>query len=178
MSQAADRYAKALFELGQEHNSLEAVQETMADIQKLIINLKDFRQFLGNPLLSYEERCAVLKALFEGKIPELTFRFLLFITYKNRLDILKDIIGSFDSIYLSSTHQMRALVKTALPVKDEDKVFINQRLRDKFHQQMLTQWVLDPSLIGGFRIFAQGKIYDYSFKNQLNHFFQQATQPS
>jgi F-type H+-transporting ATPase subunit delta len=178
MSQTSDRYSKALFELAQEQNNLEALQETMSDIKRLIINLSDFRQFLSNPLLSYEERCAILKALFEGKIPELGFRFLLFITYKNRLDILKDIIESFDIMYLSSTHQMRVCVKTALPVKEEDKVFICQCLQDKFHQQMITQWILDPSLIGGFRIFAQGNIYDYSFKSQLNHFFQLTTQPS
>ncbi len=177
MSQTADRYSKALFELAREQNDLEAVQAAMADIGKLIINLNDFRQFLGNPLLSYEERCSVLKALFEGKIPDLIFRFLLFITYKNRLGILKDIIASFDGMYLAGTGQMRVLVKTALPIKDQDKAFINRHLQDKFHQQMLTQWILDPSLIGGFRIFAQGKIYDYSFKDQLNHFFQQATQP-
>ena len=177
MSQTADRYAKALFELSKEQNNLEAVQNSMADIGGLILHLKDFRQFLSNPLLSYEERCTVLKALFEGKIPELTFRFLLLITYKNRLGILKDIIESFDSMYLSGTRQMRALVKTALPIKDEDKALINQHLQDKFHQQMVTQWILDPSLIGGFRIFAQGRIYDYSFKNQLDHFLQQTIQP-
>ena len=92
---------------------------------------------MSNPLLSYEERCAVLKALFEGKVPELTYKFLLFITYKSRLDILKDIIESFDNMYLLSTHQMRAYVKTALPIEEEDKVFINQHLQDKFQQQMI-----------------------------------------
>ncbi len=176
MSQTADRYSKALFELAQEQNNLEAVQGVLAEMGNLINNLEDFRQFLSNPLLSYEERCAVLKALFKGKIPELAFRFLLFITYKSRLNILKDIIDSFDGMYLSGTHQMRVLVKTALPIKDEDKAFINQHLRDKFHQQMITRWILDPSLIGGFRIFAQGNIYDYSFKNQLNGFLQHTIQ--
>ncbi len=62
----------------------------MTEIRRLIIDMQDFRQFLSNPLLSYEERCAVLKALFEGKVPELIFRFLLFITYKSRLNILKE----------------------------------------------------------------------------------------
>jgi len=177
MSQTADRYSKALFELAQEQNNLEAVQDTMSGIRKLIISLEDFRQFLSNPLLSYEERCIILSALFKGKIPELTFRFLLFITCKNRLGILKNIIESFDIMYLSATRQIRAYVKTALPVNGEDKAFINQHLQDKFHQRMITRWILDPSLIGGFRIFAQGKIYDYSFRNQLNHFLQQTTQP-
>ncbi len=173
MSQTADRYSKALFELAQEQGNLEAVQNSLSDIRKLIIDLNDFRQFLSNPLLSYEERCAVLKTLFEGKVPDIAYRFLLFITYKSRLNILKDIIESFDRMYLSHTHQMRVYVKTALPVKDEDKALINQHLHDKFRQEIIANWNLDPSLIGGFRIFAQGKLYDYSFKNQLDHFFQQ-----
>ena len=174
MSQTADRYSKALFELAQEQNILEAVQNSMTDIRKIIINLEDYRQFLSNPLLSYEERSAVLKALFEGKVPDIAYRFLRFITYKGRLNILKFIIESFDSMYLSSVHQMRAYVKTALPIKDEDKAFISQHLQDKFHQQMIIRWILDPSLIGGFRIFAQGKLYDYSFKDQLDNFLQQS----
>jgi F-type H+-transporting ATPase subunit delta len=175
MSQTAERYSKALFELAQEQKNLEAVQESLAEIKRIIAGSEDFRLFLSNPLLSYEELCAVLKALFEGKVPDLLFRFLLFITYKSRLNILDDIIGSFDDLYLSATRKMRASVKTALPVKDEDRAFINQRLQDKFQHQMIIQWILDPALIGGFRIFADGKLYDYSFKNQLDHFFQQTT---
>jgi F-type H+-transporting ATPase subunit delta len=174
MSQTADRYAKALFELSKEQNNLEAVQNSMTDLGGLILNLENFRQFLGNPLLSYEERCTILKALFEGKIPELAFRFLLFITHKSRLDILKDIIESFDHLYVTSIGQLRACVTTALPVEEDDKTFFNQRLHDKFHFDMLTKWKMDPSLIGGFRIFIQGQIYDYSFKNQLDRFYQQA----
>jgi F-type H+-transporting ATPase subunit delta len=178
MSQTADRYAKALYELAEEQNNLELVESTLSELRTLMANLPEFRQFLTNPLLSYEERSAILKNLFEGKMPELTYKFLIFITYKGRLDILKNIIESFDNMYLARTDQMRAYVKTALPVSDEDKALINKHMQDKFHHQMLTQWTIDPSLIGGFRIFAQGKLYDYSFKNQLSHFFQQSTQPA
>ena len=178
MSQTADRYAKALFEIAKEQNSLEAVQNSMTDLKGIILNLKIFRQFLSNPLLSYEERCAVLKALFEGKVPELAFKFLLFITHKNRLGILKDIIGSLDRLYVTSTGQLRACVITALPIEKEDKALIERRLCDKFHLNMLTKWKMDPSLIGGFRIFVRDQIYDYSFKNQLNRFYQQAALPA
>ena len=177
MSLTADRYAKALFEIAHEQGNLENVQNTMTDIRKLINELEELRQFLGNPLLSYEERCSVLTALFKGKMPELNFRFLLFITSKDRLYMLKDIIESFDSLYLSNSGQLRAYITTALPIEENEKVFFNQHLRDKFKHDMLTRWKIDPTLIGGFRIFLQGKMYDYSFKNQLNYFFQQSTQP-
>jgi len=178
MSDTADRYARALFELAKEQDALEAVQGSLTEIRSLIYNLKDFRQLLSNPLLSHEERCGILKAVFEGKVPDLIYKFLLFITYKDRLSILKEIIESFDGLYLASTNQLRAFVTTALPIENAEKLFINQRLRDKLHHSILTKWSIDTSLIGGFRIFAHGKIYDYSFKNQLDHFFQQATQPA
>ena len=79
MSQTADRYAKAIFELSREENSLEAVQGSMSALRKLIVDLEDFRQFLSNPLLSYEERCSTLKALFNGKIPDILDKFFLFL---------------------------------------------------------------------------------------------------
>ena len=66
---------------------------------------------------------------------------------------------------------------TALPLEDKDKVLFDQRLHDKFQHKILTHWRTDSSLIGGFRIFLEGQIYDYSFKNQLNRFYQHATKP-
>ena len=175
MSQTADRYAKAFFELAREENCLEPVQNSLTELRDIILAQNDFRLFLCNPLLAYEERHAVLKALFEEKLPELSYRFLLFITFKNRLSILKEIIESFDQLYLASTKHLRAYVTTALPIDEPDKVIFNQRLGEKFKQEMLTKWKLDPSLIGGFRIFIRGNMYDYSFKNQLDHFIQQTT---
>jgi len=177
MNQAAHRYAQALFDTAHQHNNLEAVQASLTDIAGLIHDVQELRQFLSNPLLSLEERGTALKALFEGKVPDEVYRFLLFITHKNRLNILQNIIESFDGLYLSSTHQLRALVQTACPLKEEDKTFINQHLEDKFHQRMVTQWHLEPSLLGGFCIYVGPRVYDYSFKSQLDHFLQQTTQP-
>jgi len=175
MSQTADRYSKALFELAKEQGCLESIQNSMTDIRKSIIDLVDFRLFLKNPLLSYDDRCEIINALFKGKVPELMHQFLLFITFKSRLGILKEIIESFDRLYLLNANQIRAYVTTALPINDNDKALFNEHLKNKFQHDMLTKWKTDPSLIGGFRIFIQGNMYDYSFKNQLNHFIQQSS---
>ena len=176
MNQAAQRYAQALFDTACEQNNLESVQAAMTSIGNLMLSVEDFRKFLYNPSFSFEEHSSILKALFEGRIPDIVYKFLLFVTHKNRLKILKDIIDAFDGLYMSSTKQLRALIETALPVNEADKTFISGHLQDKLHLRMVTQWELKPSLLGGFRIYAQGRIYDYSFKSQLNHFIQQTTQ--
>jgi F-type H+-transporting ATPase subunit delta len=175
MSQTADRYSKALFELSQEQKNLEAIEEAIVALKNLVRESEDLRSFLADPLLSEQEQAGALKAMFEGKIPALAYQFLLLVGCKGRLNILEDILESFENMYLASTNQIRVDVKTALPVNEQEKTFIAQKLEEKFHQKIIPQWVLDPSLIGGFRIFAQGKLYDYSFKNQLERFLQQTT---
>jgi len=174
-SQTADRYSKVLFDLAQEQKNLGEIEKALAGLKKLIADSPDLRRFLLNPLLSEQEQASTLKALFEGRVPALVYQFLVFTASKGRLNILEEILESFENLYLASTNQIRVDVKTALPMDDAEKAFINQKLEEKFHQKIITQWILDPSLIGGFRIFAEGKLYDYSFKNQLDHFLQQTT---
>ena len=176
MNTTDNRYAKALFQLSQEQNSLDDIHASLKDIDRMIDALAEFREFLVNPLLSFPEREQILNALFKGKTPDLVLRFLLFISYKNRISRLKEIIDAFDELYLAVHNQTRAVVQTALPLSDDDKKTIDIRLQEKLHQQVLTQWQVTPDIIGGFRIFAKGLLYDYSFKSQLNNFRQSITQ--
>ena len=127
MSQTSDRYAQALFEIACEQNDLEALQAALSSVANLIVSSQDLQRFLDNPLFSFEERSTILKALFEGKIPDLAFKFILFVTYKNRLKILNEIIASFDTLYTTSTHQLRARIETAFPIKEEDKARYQQK---------------------------------------------------
>ena len=177
MSQTADRYAKMFYELARREANLEDVHEAMSGISALM-DLSDFRSFLANPLLAFEEQARVLKALFQGKVPDPVFLFLLFIAHKRRLDLLGPVMDAFEGLYMSDKGQLKALVTTALPLNETDKTSINQHLAEKFHRQMVTQWKQDPALIGGFRIFVQGQIFDYSFKNQLNQYFYRSLQPA
>lgn len=177
MSQTAERYAKMFYELARKEGNLEDVHEAMSAISGLL-DLRDFKLFVANPLLSFEEQARVLRALFEGRVPEPVFLFLLFIAHKRRLGLLGPVMDAFEGLYMSGKGQLKALVTTAMPLNETDQDLINQRLADKFHRQMITQWKRDPALIGGFRIFVQGQIFDYSFKNQLNQYFYRSLQPA
>ncbi|MBF0510849.1 MAG: ATP synthase F1 subunit delta [Candidatus Omnitrophica bacterium] len=177
MSQSSERYSKALFDLAQEKMSLEELHQSMSGIGKFIQESADFRRFLGNPLLSYDQKSSLLKALFEKKVPDLFLQFLLFIAYKGRLSGLADMIESFDALYLQSTRQLKALITTAQVTEDTEKTYIGQCLNDKFKAHVLPQWTIDKSLIGGFKILVKDKMYDYSFRNQLENYLQKTIQP-
>lgn len=173
MTPTANCYARALFDLSVEKNNLEDIHLVLEAIKNLVRGLPDFCTFLNNRLLDKDEKKQVLQALFEGKISDDVYKFLLFITYKNRLNILPEIVEAFDGLYLSHKRQMRVWITTAFAIQEEDKAALIQRMEEQFKQSLVPQWRLDPSLLGGFHMAAQGVVYDYSFKNQLNHFYQE-----
>jgi len=174
--QISERYAKSLFELAQDEGVLDEVQASLQDVGEMVREVPPLGEFLHNPLLSVEERQQVLKALFEKKVPALVQKFLLFINFKGRLNLLAPIIEAFDDLYLRSHNRVRAVVQTALPLDKKQKEDICRHLNQKYAKEIVADWQVEEGLLGGFRILVEGKLHDYSFTSQLESFRQKVLQ--
>ena len=165
--QIGKRYAQSLFNQAALTQSVDEVHGAMNTIGGLIASLAPLSDFIHNPLIDGAERHKVLAAVFSGKVPDLVMKFLLFVSFKNRLNFLETIIESFDDIYLKAQHSVRARIVTALDIGDDEKKHVLQVLGQKYQKSIVAQWELNPSLIGGFKIFIEGKLHDSSFTSQL-----------
>lgn len=172
--QISERYARALFALAQDAKGGDEVCAAMQDIGRIIRQLPEFREFLGNPLLSFEERSSVLTAVFKGKVPDLVMKFLLFVCFKNRLQLLPGMTEALEELYLKAHGRVRALVQTALGLDEEQKKQIVRQLKEKYTKEVATDWQVRQDMLGGIRIFIEGKLHDYSFTSQLEQFRQKA----
>ena len=168
--QISQRYARSLFELAQTKGRVDDVYAALNGIGQVVRQVQEFREFIHNPLLSAEERSKVLANVFEGKVPDLVKQFLLFISFKNRLDLLQEIIEAFDDLYLRAHNRARALVVTALALDEAQKEHIRLRLSQKYSKEIVADWQIKTEILGGFRILIDGKLHDYSFTSQLEEF--------
>ena len=168
--QISRRYARGLFELAQTKGCVDDVYTALNGLGQVVRQVQSFREFIHNPLLSVEERNKVLANVFEGKVPDLVKLFLLFISFKNRLDLLQEIIEAFDDLYLREHKRARALVVSALPLDEAQKERIRRQLGQKYAKEIVTDWQIKTEILGGFRIFIEGKLHDYSFTSQLEEF--------
>lgn len=173
VTQISRRYAKSLYELSSDQGNTDEIYLSLQNINDVIEQSTDFRDFLHNPLLTVEEREKVLKAVFSGKVPALFEKFLFFINCKNRLNILSAIIESFDAIYLEAHHRVRALVQVALPIEMSVREKILEQLGKKYNKEVLATWQIRKEILGGFRILIEGSLHDYSFTNQLEQYRKQ-----
>ncbi len=172
-SLASRRYAKSLISYSIEKSALDVVYKDMQLINATISENKDFQDLLKSPIVKPEKKNTILSMIFNGKIDSITSDFLKLVVEKNRVDILKDISGSFVSEY--KAHKNISMVEVSSAVK-LDEIQKNKILAIAAKQGATNAEVvekIDASLIGGFVLKMGDKQIDASIQNQLNNLKQE-----
>ncbi len=105
-------YALALYQLAKESSELEKVENEMNSLKKLLIDSSDFREMISNPTIQKEEKKNIISVITQNNnFSKTGKKFLGFLTIKNRLFFLNQIIESFSVcicllVYLLCIQQM------------------------------------------------------------------------
>lgn len=166
-TQIARRYARAAFELAEEQQKVDALCADLLGIGALIGQSPGLAGFLGNVVIPSQKRVAALRALFGGKIDELTLRFLLFLEHKRRLGELPGIIAQVARMYDEKQGVLNAEITSAAPLDAGQFATIGRKLQERFGKKIRATASVDPRLLGGFIVQVGGTIYDYSIETQL-----------
>ena len=78
------RYAKSLLNLAIENGQLEPVYNDMLLIRSVSKSNPDFVNMLESPLIKTDKKQSIIKLLFEGKVHELTMKFMMLMAEKKR----------------------------------------------------------------------------------------------
>jgi F-type H+-transporting ATPase subunit delta len=147
----ASRYAKSLIELAQERGILENVYQDMLLFTKTVTANRDLALMLRNPIVKHNKKLAVLKAIFTGKVSDLTLSFFTIITEKNREAVLSTVATEFLTQYNLLKKVQKAQVTTAAPLTPALRSEINQMVLNRTGMNtVVLEEVVDPAIIGGF----------------------------
>lgn len=163
----ARKYNIALYLTAEEQNSVDKVKQDILDIKKSIQGSTELTNFILTPVISAEKKIDVFKALFEGKVEELTLRYLVFLCEKNRINLLKDIADDFLTLVNEKKGIVLAKVKTAIEITDSEKKFLADRLRQYTGKDIKATYSVDPAIKGGFIANVEDRIIDASIIRQL-----------
>src|SRR6476469_6022111 len=112
----AARYAKSLLDLGKDMGTLDAVKADMDLLSKTMAESRDLRLLLRNPIVKHDKKLAILKAIFEGKVSDMTLRFFTILTEKNRESAIEGIGPEFLAQYNAMQGIQSAEVTSATPL--------------------------------------------------------------
>ena len=164
----AARYAKSLLDLGKEMGTLEAVKQDMDLLSKTMAESRELRLLLRNPIVKHDKKLAILTAIFQGKVSDITMRFFTILTQKNRESALEGMGTEFQMQYNALQGIQMAEVTSAMPLTPASRAEIERLV---IQQTGLTQVKLnekvDPELIGGFVLRVGDQQIDDSVRTSL-----------
>ncbi len=164
----ASRYAKSLLELAEEQNCLDEVRNDIKLFSKVAKN-SDFASMLKSPIISTDKKQSVFNAIFDGKISDLTKKYFKLILNKRREVQLKEIALEFTDQYKIKKQISSVVLTTASPMGDDMVKGIIDKLTNSGNTaaNIELETKVDPSLIGGYILQFDNKLYDESVAHKL-----------
>src|ERR1051325_7488669 len=95
---ASYRYALALLGVAEEVKKLEEVSADMASLERLTKTSREFLVFLRSAVISVERKKALLKELLQGRVSDVTLKFVALLASKSRERLLPEIIKQFEKL--------------------------------------------------------------------------------
>lgn len=149
-TKAGSRYAKSLLDLSMEQGVLEKSYADMKLINTVCKENRDFIVMLKSPIIKADKKEAVLKALFEGKINQLTMEFLMVIVRKKRASYIEAIAESFLNLYKENKKILTAVITTAFGLDAELRSKVLDIVKNSMKSEVELIEKVDKSIIGGF----------------------------
>ena len=165
---SAERYSLALFELSEENNLLSQIEDQSSSILNLIDQSEDFSNLIKNPTTSQEDLLKVINTISENNKFESLFKnFLSFLIQKRRFFFIERILKSFIDICSRKRGELKAELKSAKELSNEEIAKITEELTKNFSSKIKLNYKHDESLIGGLVIQVGSTMVDTSIKNKL-----------
>ena len=165
---SAERYSLALFELSEEKNILNQIEEQSLSILNLINQSRDFFNIIKDPTISQDDLSKVVNKLAENNGFDGLFKnFLNFLIQKRRFFFIERILKSFIEICSKKRGELIAELKSAKKLSSDEIKKITDELSTNFSSKMKLNYKHDESLIGGLVIQVGSTMIDTSIKNKL-----------
>lgn len=165
----ATRYAKSLFDLAREKNSLEDTLKDMQLLSSICHQSRDFENMLRSPIIKADKKKHVVDAVLQDSIHAITKGFVDLLISKGREANLPEIAQAFISQYNISKNIKTLKLTTAIPLDVKMQEAIRARVAGSMKDNTIElKTEVKPELIGGFVLEMEDKLFDASVRRDLN----------
>ncbi len=167
MTVVSNEYANALFSLCREENCIEEVFKSLKTVKDVFDNTEGIFDFLLSPSVALDERLAVIKNAFEGKIHKYAFSAVCVFIKNKSIYMFDEFYGEFASLSEQVQKISFAKVYSAVDLTKEETEKLSEKLEKICGNKVKMQIKTDKSLMGGITVEIDGKLYDGSIKSRL-----------
>ena len=162
---AARRYAEAALEIGRADGTLDRWER---DLQQLSAALADeqLRALAEHPAVPYAEKERVIRRVAGDVSPE-ALNLVLLMIRRGRPRAIPRMVEHFANLVRRERGISLAEVRTALPLDEQQRAAVLDRLHELTGDEIEINEVVDESLIGGITVRIGDQLYDASVRSRL-----------
>jgi len=164
---SARRYAQAVFEIAQEHDSYD---QWLRDLQALadVFGISEVQAFLEGPRVPLEDKEKILDQHLQSLSP-LAQNLARILVKKRRVQLATGILDSYLVMLDEQRGVVEATVTSAVPLDPQLQEEIERVLQAQVGKQMRLSTQVDPEIIGGLVARVGDKVIDGSTRTRLKN---------
>lgn len=166
----ARRYARALFSLGKEKGDAELIAygENLSGLVEALRESPQLDRIFRNPVFKVDEKKAVVDAiLLKIGAQQMVRNFCHLLADNNRLGFLADIQGYYAQLLDEHQGVSRGEMTTAIELEADLKDALKKSLEEKISRQLVLDYSVNPSILGGLVLKIGDRVLDASLRAQL-----------
>jgi F-type H+-transporting ATPase subunit delta len=161
-------YARALFDFSVEKNIMHQITADFQNLEIFLEEATELTEYINSPIVNQEAKCEVLTKTLKSQVNTETFKFLMLLVKRDRINVLKSVIANYLELVYETASIKMIEVSTAFPFANLQKNTLIQKLKELTNAREIRLVItVDSSLIGGFLIKTESKVIDFTIKNQL-----------
>ena len=161
----AKRYAQALFDVGAEKGLLDQFQQDLSDVTQILAH-PDVARALENPKIPFSAKRELVRR-FLGECNPYVMNFVDLLISKSRTPVIKEIRESYQELYNAEKGIAVAEVTTAVPLADEEKDRLIQKLSQITGRKVILEPRVNEAILGGLVVRIGDRVIDGSTITKL-----------
>ena len=167
MSERADAYANALFEVARAEGNLERVEAELYEVARAVERNEELRSRLTDQALPLELRQGIVEDLLQGSAQPVTTSLVSFVVGAGRARELPAIIDKMVQRSAETRAEVVADVTSAIPLNEDQIARLSRALSQRTGKQVSVKVSVDPSILGGVVATIGDTIIDGSVRRRL-----------
>ena len=163
---AARRYAEAAFEIGRADGTLDAWERDLSLLGELLHH-DELRGLLEHPAIAFARKEKVMQQVAGSDVSREALSLVLLMVRRGRPGAIARMVEHFGELLRRERGIQLAEVRTALPLDDEQRKALGERLAQITGDKVEMNEVVDEALIGGIAVRIGDRLYDASVRSRL-----------
>lgn len=172
----ADRYAQALFEVGEETQTSSELYKELNELVDILNTNKNLYNLLKSPLISKDEKKNIIENIFKNQLSNNMNNFLKILIDKDRISIIENIKQSYKRLLNDKNNILEATAVTAVKLSEEEIKDLEKNLSIKYNKNVTLTNIIDETILGGVLVKLGNEEIDGTVRTRLSKMKKQLSQ--